>query len=180
VSYSGPSMPHGFDAFRIFISSPGDLERDRDACQEAIAQINESTAMPEKVLLVSVGLRDNEQISGNRGITSDNVRWSAFFIQIFQDDWGPRDLFRKLFLLALECRDDQAMPMREVLLCLKDAPQETDREILAFRKELEDRQELRIVRYSSVDELKKQLMNVCEGWARELIDAKIESATGGT
>jgi hypothetical protein len=173
-------MPHGFDAFRIFISAPGDLEADREACQEVIAQVNEGAAMPAKVLLVSVGLRDNEQISGNRSITSDNVRWSAFFIQLFQDDWGPRDLFRKLFLLALECRDDTAMPMREVIVCLKDAPQETDREILAFREELENHHELRILRYSGADDLKTQFKDVCEGWAQELISSKMGSATGGT
>jgi hypothetical protein len=171
-------MPHGFDAFRVFISAPGDLERDRQACYDAISEANESTAMPAKLLLVSVGLRDSEQITGSRSITSDNVRWSAFFIQIFQDDWGPRDLFRKLFLLALECRDDTAMPMREVVVCLKDAPQETNPEILAFRKELEDRRELRIIRYSNVDELKTQLNEVCNGWAQDLIDLKTGSAVG--
>lgn len=179
MGYAGPSMVHGFDAFRIFISAPGDLERDREACFEVIAQVNEGTAMPAKVLLVSVGLRDNEQILSSRSITSDNVRWSAFFIQLFQDDWGPRDLFRKLFLLALECRDDPAMPMQEVIVCLKDAPQETNQEILAFRKELEDHRELRILRFSSVDDLKTQFKDVCEGWARGLVDSKIGSATGG-
>jgi hypothetical protein len=179
VDYAKPSMPHGFDSFRVFVSAPGDLERDRETCYEAIAETNESTAMPAKVLLVSVGLRDNEQITGSRSITSDNVRWSTFFIQIFQDDWGPRDLFRKLFLLAMECRDDAAMPMRDVMVCLKDAPQETNPEILAFRKELENHQELRILRYSGVDELRTQLKDVCDGWARELIDSKIGSATGG-
>jgi hypothetical protein len=60
--------------------------------------------MPAKVLLVSLGLRENGQIEGDRGIVFDNVRWSSYFIQMFQDDWGPRDLFRNLFLLALECR----------------------------------------------------------------------------
>lgn len=180
MGYAGPSMAHGFDAFRVFISTPGDLDRDREVCYEAIAEANESTAMPAKVLLVSLGLRDNEQIASSRSIVSENVRWSAYFIQVFQDDWGPRDLFRKLFLLALECRDDAAMPMREVLVCLKDAPQETDQQILAFRKELEDRQDLRILRYSSVDDLKTQIKQVCEGWARELIGSRIGSATGAT
>lgn len=171
-------MPHGFDSFRVFISAPGDLEQDRQACYDAISEANESTAMPAKVLLVSIGLRDNEQITGSRSITSDNIRWSTFFIQIFQDDWGPRDLFRKLFLLALECREDAAMPMRELVVCLKDAPRETNPEILAFRKELENYQDLRIFRYSGVDELKAQLKDVCDGWARELIDSKVGSATG--
>jgi hypothetical protein len=125
-------MPHGFDAYRVFISAPGDLEPDRQACYDTIAEVNETTAMPAKVLLVSVGLRDSDQIASHRSIVSDNVRWSAYFIQIFQDDWGPRDLFRKLLLLAAECLDDATMPMRDVVICLKDAPHETNAEILGF------------------------------------------------
>ena len=96
-------MPHGFDDYRVFISAPGDLELDRQACHSVIAEVNETTAMPAKILLVSIGLRENDQIASHRGIVSDNVRWSSYFIQIFQDDWGPRDLFHKLFLLAAEC-----------------------------------------------------------------------------
>jgi hypothetical protein len=173
-------MLHGFDMYRIFVSAPGDLERDRETCHDAIAQANETTAMPAKVLLVTVGLRDNDQISGSRAIVSDNVRWSAFFIQIFEDDWGPRDLFRKLFLLAVECRDDATMPMREVVVYLKDAPNEPNLEILAFRKELEDRQDLRVFRYRQADELRGQLADVCNEWARSLIGPGTHSpmATG--
>ena len=92
-----------------------------------------------------------------------------------QDDWGPRDLFRKLFLLAVECRDDATMPMRDVVVCLKDAPQETNAEILTFRRELEERKDLRVLHYASLDELQEQLKEVCEGWARAIIDAGIGS-----
>ena len=112
-------MPHGFDAYRVFISAPGDLDRDRQACHDAIAQANETTAMPAKVLLVEVGLRENDQISGHRSIVSDNVRWSTYFVQLFEDDWGPRDLFRKLFLMALECRD---WPIRNRVFLLHSRP----------------------------------------------------------
>ncbi len=162
-------MPHGFDSYRVFISAPGDLEPDRQACHDVIAQVNETTAMPAKVLLVTVGLRENGQIEGSRSIVSDNVRWSAYFIQVFQDDWGPRDLFRKLFLLAVECRDDASMPMRDLVVCLKNAPHESNPEILAFRRELEERTDLRVLRYGSLDELKAQLTEVCKGWARAII-----------
>ena len=167
-------MPHGFDTYRVFISAPGDLEHDRQACCDAIAEVNEATAMPAKLLLVSIGLRENDQIAGYRSIVSDNVRWSTYFIQIFQDDWGPRDLFRKLFLLAAECKNDAAMPMRDVVICLKDAPHETAAEILAFRRELEERRDLRVLRYTGVEELRAQLVEVCEGWARRLIESGIE------
>lgn len=173
-------MPHGFDAYRVFISAPGDLEADRQVCQEAIARVNEITAMPAKVLLVSLGLRDNDQIASHRGIVSDNVRWSSYFIQIFQDDWGPRDLFRKLFLLAIECRDDASQPMREVVLCLKEAPNETNAEILAFRKELEERTDVRLCRYAHPDEIKEFLENVCTEWAQAAIAVGIPAPQGET
>jgi hypothetical protein len=164
-------MPHGFDAYRVFISTPGDLEPDGQACRDAIAEANETTAMPAKILLVSVGLRDNNQIEGNRSIVSDNVRWSAYFIQVFEDDWGPRGLFRKLFLLAAECRDDASMPMREVVVFLKEAPNEVNPEVLAFRKELEERQDVIVFRYKGVDELRARIIEVSVGWARVIIDS---------
>lgn len=162
-------MAHGFDDYRVFVSAPGDVEQDRKACHDAIASVNESTAMPASVLLVAVGLRESDQISAHRSIVSDNVRWSSYFIQIFQDDWGPRDLFRKLFLLAIDCCNDPAMPMRGVLVCLKDAPDETNPEILAFRRELEERGDCRILRYRDPDEMRKQVEEVCAGWVRQLM-----------
>jgi hypothetical protein len=170
-------MPHGFDAYRVFISAPGDLEPDRRACYDAIAAVNESCAMPAGILLASVGLRDNGQIESNRSIVSDNVRWSSYFIQVFQDDWGPRDLFRKVFLLALECRDDAAMPMRDVMVCLKDAPHETNAEILAFRAELEGRQDVRVLRYSQTEEIRQKLEEVCTGWTESIVETKTEKST---
>jgi hypothetical protein len=173
-------MPHGFDTYRVFISAPGDLEPDRQASNDAIAEVNETTAMPAKVLLVSIGLRDNDQIAGHRSLISDNVRWSTYFIQIFQDDWGPRDLFRKLFLLAAECRENATMPMRDVVVCLKDAPHETNAEILEFRRELDQRRDLRIFHYANADELKAQLVEVSDAWARSLIESRIETDTGST
>jgi len=167
-------MAHGFDDYRIFISAPGDLEQDRQACHDAIAAVNENCAMPEKILLVSFGLRENSQIESNRSIVSDNVRWSSYFIQIFQDDWGPRDLFRKLLLLALECKDDPAMPMRDIVVCLKDAPHETDAQILAFRAELEALTSVRLLRYKRPEEVRQQVTEVCTGWTKSIIETKVE------
>lgn len=162
-------MPHGFDTYRVFISAPGDLSADRQAAYDAVSRANESTAMPAKILLASIGLRDDGQIETARSAVSDNVRWSTFFIQIFQDDWGPRDLFRKIFLLALECRDDSSMPMRDVVVCVKDAPGETNPEILAFRRELEERKDITVFRYTHADQLQEHLERVCVEWTQLLM-----------
>ncbi len=169
-------MAQGFDDFRVFISAPGDLDRDRQATYDAISSVNADLAMPAKILLVTVGLRENAQIEGHRSIVSDNVRWSSYFIQIFQDDWGPRELFRKLFFLAVECRDDSSMPMRDIVVCLKNAPHETDEHVLAWRKELAERTDLRVIQYDRPEELSERIAEVCAAWTRELIAAGTEKS----
>jgi hypothetical protein len=63
------------------------------------------------------------------------------------------------------------MPMREVLVCLKNAPNETNPEILAFRKELDERQDIRVFHYSNTDELGAHVTDACNAWARALIES---------
>jgi hypothetical protein len=53
---------------------------------------------------------------------------------------------------------------------LKDAPHETNAEILAFRRELEERADMRILRYAGLDELEAHLAEICNGWAHALIE----------
>jgi len=169
-------MKHGFDMHRIFIAGPGDLERERDAVRGAISQANEEEAMPHKILLVSAGLREDAQIVNFRAAVSENVRDSEYFIQIFEDEWGPKNLFRKTFYVALECRDDAAMPMREVVVFLKNARTETDPEIVAFREELEQTPGIRLYRFKTPAELTAQVREVCSQWVREI---RSETAMAG-
>jgi hypothetical protein len=164
------AMAHGFDDYRIFISAPGDLAPDRQTCHEVIAFVNETIAMPAKALMVSVGLRDNDQLGAFRSAVTDNVRWSTYFVQLFEDEWGERDLYHKLFLKALEFLDDGAMPMRSIALCLKNAPHERNPEVLAFRRELEEQGGVKLIRYGMVDELRTKFLEVCSQWALESIE----------
>jgi hypothetical protein len=170
-------MAHGFDDYRVFISAPGDMDRDREAAHDAISSVNAELSMPAKILLVTVGLRENVQIDGHRSIVSDNVRWSSYFIQLFQDDWGPRELFRKLFLLAVECRDDSSMPMRDVVVCLKSAPHETDERVLTWRRELAEWPDVRVIQYNRPEELQQRVAEVCAAWTDELIAAGAEKSS---
>jgi len=164
-------IKHGFDMYRVYLSTPGDLAREQEACRDAISDINASEAMPKKILLVSVGLREDGHIVGYRSAVADNVRQCTYFIQVFEDDWGPNKLHRKMLYLAAECRDDPSLPMREVIICLKNAPHETDPEILAFRKELEERNDMRILRFDKPEDLKAQLLDVSSGWVRDIVAA---------
>ena len=164
-------MTHGFDMYRVFISTPGDLQREQDTCRAAISEVNAKEAMPQKILLVSVGLREDGQIESFRSAVSENVRQCTYYIQVFEDAWGPKNLFRKTFFLATDCRDDASLPMREVIVCLKAAPRETDPEILAFRKELEEQQNVQILFFDNAESLTEQLRKVCGEWVLAIVAA---------
>jgi hypothetical protein len=164
-------LKHGFDMHRVFLSAPGDLERERDACRSAISEVNAAEAMPLKILLVTVGLQSDDQIVGFRSAVADNIRECAYYVQVFEDDWGPKNLFRKMFILATECRDDAVFLMQEVVVFLKAAPRETDPEILAFRKELEEQPGVRVFHFEKLENLKTQLQQVSRGWVRQIVEA---------
>ena len=167
---------HGFDMHRVFLSGPGDLERERDACRTAISDTNSVSAMPAKILLVTVGLTSDDGIVGYRSAVADNIRQCAYYVQIFDDDWGPKNLFRKMFFLAAECRDDPNFPMQELVVFLKDAPRETDPEILGFRKELREQPGVRVFAFDNLETLKTQLQQVSSEWVRQIIAAGGESS----
>lgn len=164
-------LQHGFDMHRVFLSAPGDLERERDVCRGVISEVNATDAMPLKILLVTVGLPSDDQIVGFRSAVAENIRQCAYFVQVFEDDWGPKNLFRKMFYLAAECRDDAALPMQEVVVFLKAAPRETDPEILAFRKELEGQPGVRVFHFQQLDSLKTEFGQVAGAWVRQIAEA---------
>jgi hypothetical protein len=168
-------LKHGFDMQQVFLSAPGDLAREREICRSAISEVNEREAMPSKVLLVTVGLTNDGHIVDYRAAVAENVRASTYFVQIFEDDWGPKNLFRKMFQLAIECRDDPSQPMREVVVFLKAAPRETDPEIQAFRRELEERQDLRVLVFDQTEDLKGEVAAVCGDWVRTIQAASAAS-----
>ncbi len=166
--------------YRVFIATPGDLQPEQDACRAVVSEVNAKDAMPHKILLVSVGLREDGQIEVARSAVAENVRQCTYYVQIFDDTWGPKNLFRKMFFLATDCRDDVSLPMREVVVCLKAAPRETDPEILAFRKELAEQQHVRVVHFDKVDSLTTQLLEICSEWVRSILEtAGTDQPTSG-
>ena len=169
-------LKHGFDMHRVFLSAPGDLEKERETCRGAISEVNSAEAMPSKILLVTVGLPSDDQIVGFRSAVSENVRQCAYYVQVFEDDWGPKNLFRKMFYLAIECRDDATLPMQDVVVFLKAAPRETDPEILALRKELEEQPRVRVFHFDQLENLKTQLQQVSSGWVLQIVGQALPPA----
>jgi hypothetical protein len=161
-------LKHGFDMHRVYLSTPGDLDAEKQLCREVISETNEQSAMPSKILLVSVGLPDEGAMEQYRSAVSENIRQCRYLVQVFQDDWGPKNLGRKMFYLAYDGRHDESLPMREVVVFLKDAPRERDAEILAFRKELEDLDDVRVFHFATADALREQLREVTAAWVDDI------------
>ncbi len=154
---------------RVYLSSPGDLEPEKQLCRKVISEVNERLAMPAKVLMVSVGLPQEGAIDQFRSAVADNIRQCRYYIQVFQDDWGPRNLGRKMFYLAADGRADESLPITDVVVFLKDAPRETDAEILAFRKELEELDGIRLFHFKDEATMAEQLRPVIEGWCGDIL-----------
>jgi hypothetical protein len=74
-----------------------------------------------------------------------------------------------MFFLATDCRDDWSLPMLEVIVCLKNAARENDPEILAFRKELQEQQNVRIFHFDNAEGLGERLRKVCGEWVQWII-----------
>lgn len=161
-------LVHGFDMHRIFLSAPGDLASEKIIAREAISAINGKEAMPDKILMVTVGLPDEALVEGHRSAVAENIRQVRFFLQIFEDDWGPKNLMRKMFYLAWDGRADASLPMEDVVVFLKAAPRETDPEILGFRKELEDVAGPKLRHFKNGDELRQGVHEAVSQWLRRV------------
>lgn len=125
---------------RVFCASPGDLEPERQAFYEVLAEINEQEAMPLGILFVAVSLPaatiDKRPYQAAIG---ENVRACRYYVQVLEDTWGPpeRD-FEREYLLATQCVADPALPMQNIAVLFKKplVPHQVDPRVAEFKQVL--------------------------------------------
>jgi len=101
----------------VFLGAPEGLEAERRAFHEAVGDINEAEGMPRGILFVPlfVSRKLHEQ-----QVIDANIRSCAFYLLALDRIWGPAGRsFEHDLQLALACRDDAALPMREAVVLLK-------------------------------------------------------------
>ncbi len=97
-----------FRFVRVFCSTPGDLEPERQAFHRALNDVNELEGMPRGVLFVPVSIVPNlTNKEWFQSAINENVRECAFFVQLGMN-------FEREYKLAQECMADPALPMRDV------------------------------------------------------------------
>ena len=62
-------------------------------------------------------------------------------------------------------------PCRKLVVFLKAAPRETDPEILAFRKELEEQPGVPVFHFEKIESLKTEFGQVAGAWVRQIAEA---------
>src|SRR5258708_5538930 len=106
----------------IFCAAPGDLEAERAAFYRAVAQVNENAGIGLHLLFAPLSIvpaiTDKSRF---QAAVDDNIRLCSYYILALNDTWGPPlKNFEQDYRLAVECRDDASLPMKEVAVLLKN------------------------------------------------------------
>src|SRR5260221_8266060 len=103
-----------YQMHRVFCATSRELEPERRAFHAVIAEVNDAEAMPRRMLLVPVTLASLRDKRALQHLVDENIRSSSFFLLVLTDGWGPPERhFERDYRLALACRTDPALPMRE-------------------------------------------------------------------
>jgi ribosomal protein S18 acetylase RimI-like enzyme len=107
----------------VFCATPGDLEDERDAFYRAVTQVNESVGIKLSLLFAPLSIVPtiSDKTRFQKAV-DENIRMCSYYILALNDTWGPPHLnFEEDYRLALACLDDASLPMKEVVVLLKNA-----------------------------------------------------------
>ena len=172
-------MPDVTDLYRVFLASPGGLDDARAAFEEEVAELNLRRQMRLEVVAWEdqpggVG-RPQERIN-------ESLRECDFCVLVFWDRWGsPPDKDRQYssateeeFYEALECLEDPARRMRDVVVFFRDPspghladPGPQLQKILDFRKKLAETKEHLYKPFAELDEFRRELRLLFASWLNE-------------
>src|SRR3954451_14123911 len=108
---SGASM---YQMHRVFCATSWELEADRRAFHDVIGDVNQTDAMGRGILLVPVTLVNIRDKRPLQYAVDENIRDCACYLLALTGGWGPAERhFERDYRLALACRADPALPMRE-------------------------------------------------------------------
>lgn len=113
-----------FQMHRVFCATSWELERERGAFYNVVGEVNEAEGMKRGVLFVPVTLVNVRDKRPLQYVVDENIRDASYYLLTLTDGWGPpeRD-FERDYRLALACRADPALPMRETAFLWQTPPE---------------------------------------------------------
>jgi tetratricopeptide (TPR) repeat protein len=189
-------MPSDMRSYRVFISSPGGLDSERQAVRDALVRFNQEQAIGHGVLFVPVGW---ELTPGGatrpQGLINEDVRECDYFILLLSDRWRSKTSDKQPNLgrqdseeeyeLAVDCLKDRGSPMRQVVVFFK--PPSADvlssmgfqlKQVLDFKRRLETDHEHPCGTFDTTEQLQEDLRRRLGLWLRDHddnIDRKAET-----
>ena len=154
---------------RVFCSTPGDLEPERQAFHDVIGEVNEAEGVPRNVLFVAVSivpLMVNKLFF--QPAVDANVRDCKFFVQVLQNTWGPPERnFESDYNLACRLKAEPDAPMEGVAVFFKAANGlEVEPGILQLKSSAPSQLGCSVYEFGSLDEYKQQLRDQLTAWLR--------------
>ena len=175
-------MPTPITAFRVFIASPGDLQKERKAFREAIETYNQAEAIHSGVLFIPVGWEDTLGGVGRpQSIINRNIRDCDFFVLLLWNRWGSRpdrggsytSGTEEEFAVALECLKDESAYMRQIVMFFKGLkpkqladPEPQLSQVIEFRKRIEAEKEHLFHSFDVTNAFKDLLTKHLGAWLR--------------
>ncbi len=154
---------------RVFCSTPGDLEPERQAFHEAIGQVNEAEGVSKGHLFVPVSIVPNMVNKLTfQPIVEANVQACEFFVQVLQNTWGPPERnFEYEYNLACGPKADPGSLMEGVAVFFKKADGlQVDPEILQLKASMQMQEAPTAYEFASLDEFKQILRAQLSAWAK--------------
>ena len=149
-------MADSITRYKVFIASPGGLREEREAFRDTIRDYNEEIDQQRRdITFMPVGWEETLGGPGRpQSLINEDIIACDYFILLLSDRWGsPPDTpgqgqyssaCEEEFALALECLEDPAKPMREVLIFFKAVapaqladPGPQLSQVLDFKRQLE-------------------------------------------
>jgi len=162
----------------VFLGAAEGLEAERRAFHSAVGEVNEAEGLARATLFVPLfvarKLHDQEVIDSN-------IQSSAYFLLALDHTMGPPGRsFEHDLRVALACRHDVGMPMREAVVLLKRMPADQAMEpaATAFRSREPVDGDPRRLEFDDVTQFQSLVRDLLSRWLRELAPERTQAVAG--
>jgi hypothetical protein len=162
---------------RIFCAAAGDLERERTAFYDVMADFNAAHAMPRNILFVAVTLPSHTiDKRPYQSAVTENIRACRYYIQVLEDTWGPPEKnFERDHAIACQCAADPEQPMQEVAVLFKKPllPHHVEPAVVELKRRLDTENGQPHAEFGTIDEYKQQLHRLLGSWLESVAPAAV-------
>ena len=112
-----------YQMHRVFCATSWELEGERRAFHDVLADVNAADAMKIGRLYVPVTLTNIRDKRPLQYAVEENIRDCSHYLLVLTDGWGPPERhFERDYRLALKCAADPALPMRSTAFLWQPPP----------------------------------------------------------